>query len=327
MSALDVWGLDDVAETVYRAMLRNPDLAVTGLARHLDLQPRAVRRAVNALTEVGLVSRSGDRFSPSSPATTLVGLLHIELSELEERRLRLDAVRASLTGFAADHMVGQSRNWSSVPFELFSMDESFAAVEDIQRSTSGEVLSCHAAVDIDADAPSYVELIEHQLRQGRAMRGLYPSDAVDDPARLAYIRHWAEAGESVRLMSHALPPIAAFGAEVALISSTWGGGAAGTLVVRAPALVALVRELFEQYWDRAVPLAAEPVEQDADDDAVLELLQLGLKDESIARQLGVSLRTVRRRIAALMDELGASTRFQAGVEAARSGLLREGPTG
>jgi DNA-binding NarL/FixJ family response regulator len=55
--------------------------------------------------------------------------------------------------------------------------------------------------------------------------------------------------------------------------------------------------------------------------AVLELMMLGAKDESIARQLGVSLRTVRRRIADLMDELGAATRFQAGMEAARRGLL------
>jgi DNA-binding NarL/FixJ family response regulator len=48
---------------------------------------------------------------------------------------------------------------------------------------------------------------------------------------------------------------------------------------------------------------------------------LGAKDETIARQLGVSLRTVRRRVAELMDELGASTRFQAGMEAVRRGLL------
>ena len=55
--------------------------------------------------------------------------------------------------------------------------------------------------------------------------------------------------------------------------------------------------------------------------AVLELLMLGSKDESISRQLGISLRTVRRRVAELMDELGAGTRFQAGVESARRGLL------
>jgi DNA-binding NarL/FixJ family response regulator len=54
---------------------------------------------------------------------------------------------------------------------------------------------------------------------------------------------------------------------------------------------------------------------------ILELLMLGAKDEAIARHLGVSLRTVRRRVADLMDDLGTGTRFQAGMEAVRRGWL------
>jgi DNA-binding Lrp family transcriptional regulator len=323
MSALDVWGLDDVAETAYRAMLRNPDLDVAQLARHLELEPEAVDAALDELLRVGLVSRSGPGFSPTSPATTLAALVHVELSDIEERRSRLDAVRASLSGFAADHMVGQSRGWSSMPFELLSADESFAAVEDLQRGTTGEVISCHPVVDIDVDAPTYVELIEHQLADGRPMRGLYPTGVLDDPARLAYVQRWSEAGETVRLLSESLPAVAAFGSEAALVSAGWGGdaGSTGNLLVRAPALVAMVRELFDQYWVRGLPVPTSRP-GDADDvRPVLELLQLGLKDETIARQLGVSLRTVRRRVATVMDELGATTRFQAGMEAVRRGLI------
>jgi len=329
VSALDVWGLDDVAETTYRAMLRNPEFGVDMLARHLDLEPAEVDRAVRDLARVGLLTEaspsSGRGPTPASPATTLAALVHAELSDLEERRSRLDAVRASLAGFAADHMVGQSRAWASVPFELLSMDESFAAVEDIQRATTGEVLSCHPVVNFDVDSPVYVELLENQLAAGRVMRGLYPAEVLGDPPRLAYVRHWADAGENVRLSQRALPSVAVFGEEVALVDTVWSGDAAGTVLVRAPALVALVRALFDEYWARAAPL---PGVDDAEDPAdlgdvrvVLELLQLGMKDETIARQLGVSLRTVRRRIAALMDELGVATRFQAGLEAARRGLI------
>ena len=39
------------------------------------------------------------------------------------------------------------------------------------------------------------------------------------------------------------------------------------------------------------------------------------------RKLGIGLRTVRRRIAELMTDLGVDTRFQAGVEAVRRGWL------
>ena len=50
-------------------------------------------------------------------------------------------------------------------------------------------------------------------------------------------------------------------------------------------------------------------------------LAAGAKDEQIARTMGLSLRTIRRRIADLMIELGADTRFQAGAEAVRRGWL------
>jgi DNA-binding NarL/FixJ family response regulator len=53
------------------------------------------------------------------------------------------------------------------------------------------------------------------------------------------------------------------------------------------------------------------------------LLAAGLKDEAIARQLGISLRTVHRRTSELSLALGARARFQAGVLAERSGLLRQ----
>jgi predicted transcriptional regulator len=329
VSALEVWGLDDVAETTYRAMLRNPEFSVDALAAHLELDRADVEAAVRALARVGLITGSGmapgQRLTPASPATTLAALVHSELSDLEERRSRLDAVRASLAGFAADHMVGQSRAWASVPFELLSMDESFAAVEDIQRATTGEVLACHPVVDIDVDSPAYVELLEHQLGAGRAMRGLYPTEVLGDPQRLAYVRRWAAAGESVRLTQRVLPSVAVFGDEVALVNTRWSGDPSGTVLVRAPALVALVRALFDEYWARATPLPGREDVSDTDElgdvRVVLELLQLGMKDETIARQLGVSLRTVRRRIAALMDDLGVATRFQAGLEAARRGLI------
>ncbi len=326
MSALDVWGVDDVAETTYRALLRNPGYDQARLAEHLDLRAAEVEAALVALVRVGLVSRGPDGPVPAAPATTLTALVHGELSELEERRVRLDTVRAALSGFAADHMVGQSRGWSSVPFEVLSLEESFAAVEDIQRSTTGEVLSSHPVVNHDVDAPAYVDLLEQQLAAGRPMRGLYPVAVLDVAERLAYVRRWAAAGEQVRLTHRAVPSVAVFGDEAALVTADGGGDEGGRLLLRAPAVVALVRALFEEFWAGASPLptgrSREPDGSATDDGLmVLELLCLGMKDESIARQLGLSLRTVRRRIAALMDDLGAGTRFQAGAEAARRGLL------
>ena len=51
------------------------------------------------------------------------------------------------------------------------------------------------------------------------------------------------------------------------------------------------------------------------------LLASGATDSTITRRLGISQRTVERRVRHVMDTLGAETRFQAGVEAARQGLV------
>jgi predicted transcriptional regulator/DNA-binding CsgD family transcriptional regulator len=58
-----------------------------------------------------------------------------------------------------------------------------------------------------------------------------------------------------------------------------------------------------------------------EEQAILALIGAGLKDEVIARRLGMSTRSLRRRSHELMVELGADNRFQAGVEAARRGWV------
>jgi hypothetical protein len=323
MSVLDVWGLDDGAEALYRALLRNPGRDMAWFSGHLERDTGQVDRELRCLIDVGLVRVEGDGFSAGPPDATLQPLVNAELSDLDGRRAQLDAVRASLASFAADHFVGRSRSWAGAPFELLSDAESFVAVEDLQRSTRGEVLCSHPVLDLDVDSPHYIELLERQLAAGRPMRGLYPRDVVDDPRRLAYVRRWAAAGEDVRI-THRLPPaISVFGGEVAVVASSSSHGASeGRILVRAPALVAMVAELFERYWENAVPLRSTTVGVGRNERLeILEGLALGAKDEALGRQLGVSLRTVRRRVADLMDEFGATTRFQAGMEAVRRGLV------
>jgi DNA-binding CsgD family transcriptional regulator len=95
------------------------------------------------------------------------------------------------------------------------------------------------------------------------------------------------------------------------------------LLVRQPALVGAMELLFEAYWDQASPVPDLDVRRPRVDlrGNLLRQLAAGAKDEQIARTLGLSLRTVRRRVAELLIELGVDTRFQAGVEAVRRGWL------
>jgi len=96
------------------------------------------------------------------------------------------------------------------------------------------------------------------------------------------------------------------------------------IVVYPSALLDALRKLFEAMWRRAVPLhlSARPPRNPSrragtvDSDHLIGLLLSGLTDKAIARHLGVGYRTVQRWIAALMSELNAHNRFQAGVLAA-----------
>ncbi|MFI6169094.1 response regulator transcription factor [Nocardia sp. NPDC051052] len=54
---------------------------------------------------------------------------------------------------------------------------------------------------------------------------------------------------------------------------------------------------------------------------LIQLLCEGHTDEAAARRMNLSVRTVRRMTQQLMGHLGARSRFEAGVLAARMGLI------
>ena len=103
-------------------------------------------------------------------------------------------------------------------------------------------------------------------------------------------------------------------------------GTAGALVVRAPVIIAALREYFELLWERATPLKASRPAVSGDrltpaQQAVLELMAEGLHDEAIARRAGISTTTVRRHITAIMERLDVASRFAAGAAAQRRGWI------
>lgn len=72
----------------------------------------------------------------------------------------------------------------------------------------------------------------------------------------------------------------------------------------------VVCEVYELGSKRRTPTAAK--ELTSRQVTIGRLMATGAKDAAIARQLGLSLRTVRAEISALIAGLGARSRFQAG---------------
>ena len=106
----------------------------------------------------------------------------------------------------------------------------------------------------------------------------------------------------------------------------------GALLVHAGGLLDGLLALFERVWRDAMPLtltargvaeaAAEPI--DDDDVKIFGLLLAGLTDQAVGSQLGLSLRTVQRRVRALMDLADVDARLQLGYQAAQRGWVDPG---
>lgn len=102
-----------------------------------------------------------------------------------------------------------------------------------------------------------------------------------------------------------------------------GRGAPAGLLLRTPVLVEPVLALVERFWQLSVPVprAGALNTLDKRDRSILAMLASGASDATIARQTGVSLRTIERRIKLILDQLGAQSRFQAGLLAKERGWL------
>ena len=99
----------------------------------------------------------------------------------------------------------------------------------------------------------------------------------------------------------------------------------GAIVVGEPSILAYLCSAFEQSWNLGTPYQTGPsaarMAVTEIKSAILTLMANGLKDDVIAKRMGLSVRACRGHIAELMETFGARSRFQAGVIAAGLGLL------
>ena len=159
------------------------------------------------------------------------------------------------------------------------------------------------------------------LGRGVRSRGIYAPEAIEQPASLHGLRQAVEAGEEARVHPNLPLKLAISDRAAALLPLTGDESTESALVIRASMLLEALIALFELLWASAVPLPDES--HPGHDVELVALLAAGLKDETIARHLGISGRSLSRRTNKLMADLGARTRFQGGIQATRLGLLRE----
>ena len=325
---LEALGVQPTAETVYRLILDEPDWGVAELAGHLEWSQAMVREALDALVELHLLRPAADgpdAMRPVSPDLGLSKLLSRTESELLARQAQIDATKAAVAEFTAQY--APRREYLS---DLVERHEGLEAVrlrlEELALSARSECLSflpggAQKPDTMDASKP----LDQQALERGVVVRSIYQDSFRNDPSTIQYVQWLASLGGETRTVSSLPMLMVVVDREVALIPIDPADAGAGALELRSAGGVACMTVLFEHIWAAATPWEERPPRDgrglSPQEHELLRMLSVGHTDEVVGRQLGLSLRTVRRMASDLMSRLGARSRFEAGVRAVRQNWL------
>ncbi|MGW1817610.1 helix-turn-helix domain-containing protein [Streptomyces sp. NPDC002125] len=325
---LEAVGVSRFDEDVYRAVLTGPQIAVRDLAESVGAGAARTGQALRRLAGLGLVRRvERGRWEAVSPQSALSALLHRRRSETETVFARLETEFAHLHRL---HRTGQLRSDPGTLVEVLTgREEMMRKVDELSRSVTTHLWTLDKPPYLEAVGQPHHSEVEttttrEWIERGVDIRGVYCLESIEPPGRLETILNLAALGEQSRLLPH-LPFKARIVDRRVAVVPLAGGSQDSIMLVHPSGLLDGLMELFEAYWERAEPMFSEglgAVEGPSEEELVLvRLLHAGYKDQAIARQLGVSVRTATRRVAALMRRLDAGTRFQAGVKARERGWL------
>ncbi len=310
-------GLAELPERVYRTIVENGVCDPRALTDRLGID---VTGALEELTELGLVHVRAGVLEPLPP--------RLPLQALADRHVRAAAAAREASEALAQLWARQS----STPDYLEVLTTTARVMEETTRlheEAEKEVLALSIGPRGDSAPPPNRQPGAYEaLRRGVAYRVVYGAQILRQVEVMALVQESVDAGESARVFPNVPCNLQVADGKRAVLVAPMPGPERlhGVMLFEGGFLESLIG-IFETYWTLGVPIAAERVGPggsagpNADTRRLLSMLGAGLTDASIARELGVSERTVTRRIMALQEALSARSRFQLGVQAARRGWM------
>jgi DNA-binding NarL/FixJ family response regulator len=336
---LEPLGLNEIDSAVYRLLFRYPSWEPDRIAIELAVAPSWVQDSLARLLDRGLVKqdpRTPAGVAPLGPDLVLDALLAEDEARIAQHRQQIARLRAELSALVDDYLATRTEVVAAERIErVDGVNAVRLRIEELARQTTQEVLSLHpdaaqSTESIEASLP----LDRRALQRGVTMRAIYLHEIVADDSTWRYVLTLARYGAEIRTSSAVPARLMIIDRRVALVPADQDASGGSALVIRGSGIITALIVLFHQCWRSARPLETEQAkvapgtvgEEDTPserDRLLLRLLSLGLKDEAIARHLGVSIRTVRRHIGEVFERLDASSRFQAGVQAAARGWITD----
>lgn len=293
-------GLSQEAEQLYLAMLRgassepgpaHAELERLGLVRNHDVRPPRSALAAIASSHEAAAVRARETAEILAAAYAERGAKEVDFVEV-----------------------------------LKGADEVISAFEEMQSQAKTEIRALDPGSYLSPQ-PEASPAQPPALARGVGYRVVYESSLLQTELGFASVQGSIAVGEQARTFPGVPLKLVIADSDRALIAvPTVTGGNVVALLIHPSVLLSALIELFEAFWRMAVSITPGGHEDSQEEPTtatrrLMALLSAGLTDESIARELGVSERTVHRRVSRLQQLLGAQTRFQLGVQASRRGWL------
>ena len=270
-----------------------------------------------------LVPLTGHDLAPIHPSIAAELLNQPLKSEIRLRQQMIEGNERLLRRFAAQFAdVPGTADITVIhdPLEAVELREATALgctdevlIAQLGVETGTELLE-HSAADYATKRARGVNcklIFQHVSRSSLGMRG--------------YFRAVQKHGVAVSTSSESFDTMSIYDRRTAFIPLGRSDGSEGSVMITNGPVVQFLCRFFERLWAGAMPFedADSAHEQAFSDDRLLllRLLAAGLKDDAIANRLGIAVRTCRRYVANVLVELGATSRFQAGVRVGQLGLL------
>lgn len=313
---------EDDATKLYEEVCQRGGIASSD---HRIAEDGELRGAFDLLVEMGLVSYDSeqDLWSPEDPASVqsrVVSPLSQQAAQLLSESSQWNAAFGSLTqSFRRAPQASASR---AITYLRGPVIGSF--LEQLLGECEEEMLTAQPQAGRDPRFLANAALRDiGLLERGARMRTLYQHSARRSSVTHKYVAAVTARGAEVRTLDEFFNRMIIVDSRVAVIPHREQVGVA--VIVREPAVVDYLVDVFERSWERARPFTNRDTSLLKDIAAeqramTMRMLIEGHADPVSAKRLGVSPRTYAGYVAELKTEYDAQTRFQLGYTMGRLGV-------
>ncbi|KKZ71495.1 hypothetical protein [Streptomyces showdoensis] len=312
-NTLALLGVSAGEEAVYRATLRTPGIGIAEVAVACGIDRESAGSVLGRLQDLGMVTTADQRtFSGADPVSVVDRLARSRIHGLQGEIRRVASSRHLVESLIADRRTG--RRGQVVELQhVEGLDQVASCVDELSFFAREERLTTYPGPILAAEFETVRASDLKYLRRGLRMRTLVHAGALGAPEVGRFASELTERGAQVRGTARPLERMVIFDRRTAMVATDPEDITRGAVIVRQPGLVSPLLALFEYRWARSSGIV-DGLPSDTER-RVLHTMARVDKDEAGARELGMSLRTYRGHVAALLRRLGTPNRFRAALAA------------